>query len=231
MLITVEQRGIDVEILVLRPDGGTLIAVDGPTDTEGPETVLLPADASGPLEVKVRSLSPGVAPGAYTLRMEELAESTPAERERLEAERLMTEAAVRNHEGTGESLRLGATRYEEAKARWHALGDRAKEARCALSAGGIYTSLGEPKQALEQNQRALALFSELADEAGQAAAWNGIGLAQTALGDAVSSISALHRAVALERSLGRPYEEAKVLNNLGFALHTQGEAERSPGLL
>jgi hypothetical protein len=28
-LITVEQRGIDVEVAVLRPDGTTLIAVDG----------------------------------------------------------------------------------------------------------------------------------------------------------------------------------------------------------
>jgi hypothetical protein len=62
-LITVEQRGIDVEVAVLRPDGTTLIAVDGPTDSQGPESLLLPADASGRLEVRVGSPSPGVRQG------------------------------------------------------------------------------------------------------------------------------------------------------------------------
>jgi hypothetical protein len=85
VLITVEQRGIDVEVAVLRPDGTTLIAVDGPTDSEGPESLLLPADASGPLEIKIGSPSPGVAPGTYALRMEVLAESTPAGRRRVGA--------------------------------------------------------------------------------------------------------------------------------------------------
>src|SRR5689334_17318742 len=40
--IAVEQRGIDVVLELLRPDGSTLIAVDSPTDSEGPESILLP---------------------------------------------------------------------------------------------------------------------------------------------------------------------------------------------
>jgi CHAT domain-containing protein/tetratricopeptide (TPR) repeat protein len=223
LLITVEQRGIDVEVVVLRPDGTTLIAVDSPTDSEGPESVLLSPDASGPFEIQVRSPNPGVAPGAYALNLEELAESTPAERERVEAERLMTEAAARNREGTADSLRLAAGGYEEARSRWHSLGERRQEARSALSAGGVHMSLGQPKQALERYQQALALFVELADEPGQAAAWSGTGLAQTAMGDFAASVTVQRSALALERGLGRPYEEGKVLNNLGYALHSQGE--------
>jgi len=169
-LITVEQRGIDVEVAVLRPDGTALIAVDGPTDSEGPETLLLPVDASGRLEVKIGSPSPGVAPGTYTVRMEDLAESTPAERRRIDAERLMTEAAARNREGKAESLRLAAVRYGEARVRWRSLGNRREEARCALSAGGIHMSLGEPKEALEDYRQALALAVARGDAPGQAAA-------------------------------------------------------------
>jgi CHAT domain-containing protein/Tfp pilus assembly protein PilF len=230
LLITVDQRGIDVEISILRPDGGTLIAVDGPTNREGLESILLPADARGPFEVRVRSPSPGAAPGNYVLRLEEPGESTPAERERLEAERLTTEAAALNREGSGESLRLGATRYQEALAHWQALSRHPEEARCNLSAAEMLASLGQPKPALELFQQALARFGELRDERGQAAAWSGIGLARTALGDSAEALAALLRALALAHSLDRPALEGQILNNLGLALHSQGELREALGL-
>jgi CHAT domain-containing protein/Tfp pilus assembly protein PilF len=223
LLITVEQRGIDVVVEVLRPGGQILTAVDSPTDSEGPESILLPLEASGSFEIRVRSPNPGVAPGAYTLVLEELGTATPVERERIEAERLTTEAAAHNREGTAESRRLGADRFQEAMVRWRTLGRRREEARCALAAGGSYTALGEPKPALALYRQALALFEELADEAGQAAAWSGIGLDQTALGDTAAAADGQRRALSLQRGLGNRYEEGKALNNLGFALHSQGE--------
>jgi CHAT domain-containing protein/tetratricopeptide (TPR) repeat protein len=229
LLITVEQRGIDVVVEVLRPDGTSLIAVDSPTDSEGPESILLPPEASGPFEIRVWSPSPGVAPGAYTLVLEELGAATPAERERIDAERLTTEAAAHNREGTAESRRLGADRFQEAMVRWRALGRRREEARCALAAGGSYTALGEPKPALALYRQALALFEELADAAGQAAAWSGIGLDQTALGDTAAAAAGQRRALSLQRGLGNRYEEGKALNNLGFALHSQGELREAQG--
>jgi len=221
LLVTAEQRGIDVVIEVLRPDGTPMIAVDGIVD--GPETVLLPADAAGTLEIRVRSPSPGVAPGDYTLRVEELPASTSKERERIEAELLMTEGAARFLEGTGDSLRLGLSRYQEALALWRSLGDRRREARCALAAGDMQTGLGQPRQALDLYRQALALFVELADEPGQATAWAGIGVSQTSQGDSAAGAVSERRAVELERRLGRVSEEGKALNHLGVALHMQGE--------
>lgn len=223
LLITVEQRGIDIVIDVLRPDGTKVIAVDGIVD--GPETVLLPAEAVGPFEIRVRSPNPGVAPGDYTLSLEKLGASTP--RERIEAERLMTEAAARFLEGTGDSLRLGVVHYQEALGLWGSLGDREREARCALAAGDMHTALGQPGQALELFQRALALFVELADEPGQATAWSNIGVAQISLGDLAGAAEAERRALALERSLGRLYQEGKALNHLGLAFHSQGELRQA----
>src|ERR1044071_7552310 len=38
LLATVDQRGIDLVVEVLAPDGRTLIAVDSPTDSQGPES-------------------------------------------------------------------------------------------------------------------------------------------------------------------------------------------------
>jgi CHAT domain-containing protein/Tfp pilus assembly protein PilF len=229
LLVTVDQRGIDVVVEARQPDGKTLIAVDSPTDSQGPESALLPEEASGPLEIRVLSPSPGVAPGTYEIRLEELAEATPAERERIAAERLMTEAAARNREGGSEGKRLAAVRYEEALVHWRALGRGREEARCRLALGGIDTALGQPKPALEHYRQALDRFAGLGDEPGQAAAWSGLGLARTALGEAASAADAQRQALALERRLGRLSEEAKALNNLGFALHSQGDLRAALG--
>src|SRR5262249_26429131 len=158
LLVAVEQRGIDVVVEVAQADGRTLLAVDGPTDSEGPETVLIPAEASGPLEIRVLSPSPGVAPGTYSILLEELAEATPADRQRIEAERLMTEAASLNRQGGADNKQLAAARYEEAVRHWRALGRRPEEARCKLALGAIDIALGQPKPALELYQQALDLF-------------------------------------------------------------------------
>jgi CHAT domain-containing protein/tetratricopeptide (TPR) repeat protein len=229
LLVTVDQRGIDVVVEARQPDGKTLVAVDSPTDSQGPESALLPEGASGPLEIRVLSPSPGVAPGTYEIRLEELAQATPAERERIAVERLMTEAAARNREGGSEGKRLAAARYEEALLHWRALGRGREEARCWLALGGIDTALGQPKPALEHYQRAFDRFAGLMDEPGQAAAWSGLGLARSALGDTAGAADAQRRALVLERRLGRLPEEAKALNNLGFALHSQGDLRAALG--
>ena len=229
LLVTVEQRGIDVVVEVAQAAGPALLAVDSPNDSQGPESVLLPAEASGSLEVRVLSPSPGVAPGTYTILLEELPETTAADRERVEAERLMTEAATSNRQGGTDNKQLAAARYEEAALHWRALGRRLEEARCKLALGTIHFTLGQPEPALAFYQQALDLFTGLADEQGQAAAWNGLGLARTASGDTSGATAAQRQALALQRRLGRPYEEGKALNNLGLALHTQGVLREALG--
>jgi CHAT domain-containing protein/Flp pilus assembly protein TadD len=229
LLVTVDQRGIDVVVEARQPDGKTLIAVDSPTDSQGSESALLPDEASGPLEIRVLAPSPGVAPGAYEIRLDELAEASSAERERVLAERLMTEAAARNREGGSEGKRLAAASYGEALVHWRALGRGREEARCRLALGGIDTALGQPQPALEHYQQALDRFTGLAEEPGQAAAWSGIGLARTALGDTAGAAEAQRQALVLERRLGRLAEQAKALNNLGFALHAEGDLRAALG--
>jgi len=223
LLVTVEQRGIDVVVEVRQADGQTLVAVDSPNDSEGPESALLPAEASGHLEIRVLSPSPGVAPGRYALRLEELAEATPADRERIDAERLMTEAATSYRRGGADDQRLAAARYEEAARLWRTLGRRPEEARCTLARAGIETTLGRPEPALALYRQALELFTALEDEPAQMMAWSGIGLARTALGDTSGAAAAQREALTFARRLGHLYEEGKAFNNLGLALHTQGE--------
>ncbi|HXU30014.1 MAG TPA: CHAT domain-containing tetratricopeptide repeat protein [Thermoanaerobaculia bacterium] len=220
LLVTVEQRGIDVAVEAARAE--QLLAVDGPLDSEGPESLLLPPEMVGTVEIRVLSPSPGAAPGTYAIRLEEIGEGSEAERGRVEAERLLTEAGAANRREGAEDKRQAAALYEQAGLRWRALGRGSDEARCALARGGIALALGEPTAALDRFSEALDRFAALGDEGGQAAAWSGLGLARTAAGDTSGAAEAQRRALDLERRLGRTYEQAKALNNLGFALHSGG---------
>ncbi len=230
LLVTVDQQGIDVEVAVRREDGQTLLAVDGPTRRDGLESLLLPREATGRLRLVVRAPSPGAAAGAYVLRLVELGEATPAERETVDAERLMTAAAAHNREGTAESLQLGLREYRDASRRWHALHRPHEEAWSALAAAEIDAMLGRPKEAIDLFAQALTHCEQLTDDLGQEAAWRGIGLARTALGEPVAAVAAQRRAVALAHALGRPYLEAEARNDLGLALHAQGELREARGL-
>src|SRR5215203_1134994 len=91
LLVTVDQRGIDVEIDVLGPDGRSLGVVDTPTGAEGPESVLIDPEPEIQYRIEVRSPTKTAAPGRYEVRAEALPLGTPAERERVKAERLVTE--------------------------------------------------------------------------------------------------------------------------------------------
>ncbi|HEV7668918.1 MAG TPA: CHAT domain-containing protein [Thermoanaerobaculia bacterium] len=221
LLVTVEQRGIDIAVEAVR-GGETSLAVDGPLDSEGPESLLLPPEMAGAVEIRVLSPSPGAAPGNYAIRLEEIGEESEAERGRLEAERLLTEAGAANRGEGAEDKRKAAALYEQAEGLWRSFGRGTEEARSLLARGGIALALGEPKAALDRYSEALGHFSALADEGGQAAAWSGLGLARTAVGEPSGAAEAQRRALDLERRLGRTYEQAKALNNLGFALHSGG---------
>src|SRR5436305_6869592 len=84
-LVAVEQRGIHLVVDVRGPDGGSLAAVDSPLDRWGIETVLLRPVAPGVHRIEVRAEAKGVGPGRCEIRLDELPESTPAERERVAA--------------------------------------------------------------------------------------------------------------------------------------------------
>jgi erythromycin esterase len=91
----VEQRGVDVVVTVIGPDGEKIAEVDSPTGTEGEETVEVAATASGPYRLEIRPWEEeGAEPpeaGRYEVRIDrvlsaaEYAEELAAERAKIEA--------------------------------------------------------------------------------------------------------------------------------------------------
>jgi glyoxylase-like metal-dependent hydrolase (beta-lactamase superfamily II)/tetratricopeptide (TPR) repeat protein len=88
----VEQDGIDLVVRVKGPGGATLLEVDSPNGTQGPEPVLLVAPVAGTYFVELQPLDPSAREGAYRLRLEAPRPATPRDRDLARARGLWASA-------------------------------------------------------------------------------------------------------------------------------------------
>ena len=95
----VEQRGIDVVVQVIAPDGKQLMEVDSPNETQGDERVTLITEAAGVYRLNVNSLEKSAQAGKYEIRVKELRAATDNERVLQVATTLNQEVARLYNEG------------------------------------------------------------------------------------------------------------------------------------
>ena len=67
----VDQRGVDVIVTVFAPDGKQIAEIDSPNGDQGPEPVVINAEASGSYRIVVRPLEESKS-GRYEIRIEKL---------------------------------------------------------------------------------------------------------------------------------------------------------------
>ncbi len=225
--VVVEQRGIDVVVVVLAPEGTKLVEMDSPTGTQGSESVSWVAAASGEYRLEVRALEKEARPGRYEIRVEEWREATPQDEKRVAAERAFAEAELLRARGTAESLRKAIEKYKETLPLWQAVGDRKKEAEALHSIGFIYSLLGENRKAIEYFNQALPLFGMLGDFQAQAATLTNIGAAYARLGENRKALSYMEQALPLRRRAGDRQGEAATLNNIGIVYARLGEPQKA----
>src|SRR5438552_2861108 len=78
--VIVDQRGIDVAVALLGPDGKQIEAIDSPNGTTGPEPVSVLAKVSGLYRIEVRSPDKRAHVGRYEVRIEVLHDATPEDK-------------------------------------------------------------------------------------------------------------------------------------------------------
>src|SRR5262249_10946589 len=101
---------------------------------------------------------------------------------RTAAQKKFAEAEALRKQGTAESLRLAAQKYEEALPLWRAISDRNWEGLTLDFIGKIYDSLGEPRKALDYYKQALPLL-RAAGSNGEATMLDNIGAIYQSLGE------------------------------------------------
>jgi CHAT domain-containing protein/Tfp pilus assembly protein PilF len=211
----VEQKGIDVEVLVFGPDGRQLSTADSPNDLWGPEPLLVIAETAGTYRVVVRAPNPKAAPGRYEIKPYTLREATDADRQHAAAEKLFAEGQkLRASQNAAERL-AAVEKYEQAIPLYRAAGETYRPALARLAVGFSYFRVDQPRQALENFNETVSLARALEDRRLEASAENFLGLIYDILGDVRESLEHYNRALALNKETGNGLTEANTLNNIG----------------
>lgn len=224
----IEQRGIDVVVLVLAPDGRKVIEVDSPNGTQGPEPVWMIADVAGDYRLEVRSLEAKAAVGRYAVTVEQLRIPTEQDKARVAALRAFGEASQLRQQGTAEAVRQAVIKYEESLPLWQAIGEQVKEAETLSNLGFLnHNYLGETFKARDYHERELPLRRALGDQAAAAVALNNLGQIYFSLGEMQKALDAYGQSLTLRRATGDRHGEAIVLDHLGQVYSQMGQAQQA----
>ncbi len=227
MHVVVEQRGIDVVVSFIGPDGKLIVERDSPTGMQGKESASLIAEASGTYHLQVRSLEKEIAAGRYNLKIEELRQAHPMDRIRFAAETAFSEGGLLSAYGTAEFQRKALEKYKNALQYWRIIADSQKEAETLHNIGDLYYQLNEYPQALEHLKNALPLWQKTGDVRGEGYTLQLLGGIHGDLSEQQEGLKHLARALPLMRAIDDRVGEAQVLNTMGMIYSSLGELEKA----
>jgi len=104
--VQVEQKGIDVVLVLFDNQGRELARTDSPNGVRGFETISFVADVSGTLVLEVRSLNKDARKGGYTIRSDAVRTATAEDRANVRLERARQAQQRRLEALTGEVVKF-----------------------------------------------------------------------------------------------------------------------------
>jgi CHAT domain-containing protein len=223
--VTVDQRGCDVAVVLLGPDGALQAESDFDSGLRGQEILSMITKAACDCKLEIRSKSNTA--GRYILKTEALREATPLDTDRVAAYRLQMEARKLQSQETPEAMRQAAGKYETALAAWKNLGDQAGQAAALLDAGSLYFDLADAKKSLAAWSESLALFRAAGRRREEAWALSNLGLLSYARGEREKSLEQYNQALALHRAEGDLFWEAETLNRIGWVYNAVDDRRRA----
>jgi tetratricopeptide (TPR) repeat protein len=237
LVVRLDQRDIDVVVLLQEPGGRQAVAVDSPTRRAGAEVLLAGPGLSGRYTLLVRA-KPGLAGARRALLTLERADEPPALLMGLAA---LTRAAAPDEQPTPESGKDRIAQLQTALGTLQSAGAKAWLAEVRLRiAATYYWVVNDAAAAAASACLAMDAFSEIGDVVGRAQAAiihaaaameiatatkaprarGRADVAQSPLREAVDLLDS--QALVLQQA-GLPYAQAQALNFAGVGLFYQGD--------
>jgi CHAT domain-containing protein/Flp pilus assembly protein TadD len=221
-----DQRGVDVVITLLGPDGQELQRVDSPSaGSWGPEPLFFEVERGGRYFIQVRPRSSSAPPGRYLLSLEARRATTwdkktfPAARVFAEATRLLSASA-----GNRQSA---LAKYEEALRLFRDAGDRRGEVLALTTIASIHASVGDEQRALPFYDEALGLQTSAGDGRGAAFTRTEVARVYLSLGDRDSALKYLEAARQGFTAAGDSRMAAYTFVNAGTVHDSMGEGKEA----
>ena len=199
--LVTDQRGVDVVVSVLAPNGTKLVRVDMPNGSRGPEPVSLIAETTGAYRVDVLSSSPEL-PGRYEIKLADVHAATDADRKRIAAQTLFTEAKALRYSRTKEGYQQAIEKYQASLTISQSVDDKLMEAFTLHEQGMVYGDVGLYQQAIDAYSRAAAIFKKLKLPSSEADVTTNIGWVFGELGDTQNRLAMYDRALEIYRTAG-----------------------------
>ncbi|HNB72218.1 MAG TPA: tetratricopeptide repeat protein [Acidobacteriota bacterium] len=231
--LVVEQRGIDVVVRLLGPDGNQLAKVDSPNGTEGPEPLSLIAEQAGTYTLEVASFEKTARAGKYELNQEAVKPATEQDRARFEIEALVSKVEKLRQAGTyDEALTLATQALEKSE---HVFGQEDLLVATSLySLAMLYYNKDDYTRAEPLHQRALAIREKVLgpDHPDVAQSLNSLAALYQEKGDYARAELFSERSLGIrEKVLGPDHPDVALsLNNLAVIYNKRGKTTQAESL-
>jgi len=232
--VIVDQRGIDVAVTVIAPDGNQMFEFNEEIRENGHETVTLVADATGSYRLNVQPVDKRAAPGHYEIRPGTLRAATDQDRALQEARKLHDESIQLRTKGQYDAALPLAERALSIRER--ALGpDHPDFGRSLNNLATVFFGKRDYAQAEGLYQRSLAILEKALGRDHPLVAQFLINLANLHFQkrDYVKAEPLYSRALEIrEKSLGREHADvATTLTSLATLYNEQADYEKAEPML
>ncbi|MEW6736680.1 MAG: CHAT domain-containing tetratricopeptide repeat protein, partial [Acidobacteriota bacterium] len=220
----VQQKGIDVVVLLFSPEGRQIIEVDSPNGTYGPEPIYFIAETAGLYRLDVHSLVREDYNGLYSVTVAELAEATPQHRKSVIAQQLFIQAEELRYQ---KSFKEAIEKYLASLTLWQETHIDERVATTLNTIGEIFIDQNNPKEAFTYYDKALALARKTTDRPNEAVSLLGMGRINYYSGNLESALQCYRDALILLRRIGDQGNAAVVLTFLGEIYTQLGEHQQA----
>ncbi|HUE80464.1 MAG TPA: CHAT domain-containing tetratricopeptide repeat protein [Pyrinomonadaceae bacterium] len=223
---TIDQRGIDVVVVLSGPDGVPVMEMDGHRSAHGVEELSWEGVSGGVYLLEVKARDRQANSGRYEVKMDKAPQATVEDRARIAAKRLFMEGKRAQQEGRGEGLEGAIKKYEQAVEKWRSVGDRKREALALTNLGIVNWNLSQYGIARDHLEQALVIWREVKDRYGEEATLNSLGGISQYLRQYEKAKDYLNQSLAIVREMKDKRAEGATLNKLGNVYRMLGEHEK-----
>lgn len=217
------QRGVDVLVTLKDAQGATLLQVDHPVGSWGPEPLFFETEQAGVFIVEVRPRATNAPPGRYAFSFENRY-PTRADQMRFPAERTFAQATQLLQQ---EQTNAGLEKFKEALRLFRTIKDTRGESLTLTMLGAVAAQTGDAQAALNYYADELALVRANGDRAGEAATLNQIALVYHALGDHEHALQNFQQSLAVAQALQDNRAAAYTLVRIGLIYEARNERQRA----
>lgn len=224
--VRVVQRGIDVILTLVGPDGKTLAQVDSPNGTKGDEPIWYVTESPGNYRIEIGSLEAAASPGIYEIVVVELRPAVPDDRFYVDGRRLKADGDSLIAADDDESANRAFAKFEEAATSYRRINDFARRA-AAIRELGNYGSNRNLETALGYFMEALALYESNGAKKETAETLLDIGLVYDDLQRVTEEVDAYHKALDVAVAINDRRLQVHAKTELGRAYAMLGDNEQA----